>query len=549
MVQSAIQHAIAQSGVAVITLPGDIAEEPAEGTAPPLARTGAPSLVPADEDVQALADAVNEASAVAIFAGAGVRGARDELLALADTIGAPIGHTLRGKEWIQYDNPFDVGMTGLLGYGAAHDGIHDADLLILVGTDFPYDQFLPGDVRTAQIDVAAQTLGRRTGVDLPVHGDTRSVLRALQPLVHRKSSRSFLEKTLDRHEKLMTKVVGAYTEPAKQRVPIHPEYAASILDDIAADDAVFTADTGMCNVWTARYLNPNGRRRFLSSALHGSMANALPHAIGAQFAEPGRQVVAMSGDGGLSMLLGELITVAMYRLPVKIVVFDNSTLGMVKLEMLVDGLPDFGVDVPSVDYAAVATALGLYGRRIEDPADLESGLREAFAHDGPALIDIVTDPNALSLPPSITGGQVRGFALAMSKMVMNGGVAEAFRWPSRICATCRDRPSSRREGDCADIASGERWGRLRACPPVVGKCMVSNSPELADLKVTSPALTADEIDAAAERIAHIIDATPLQFSERLSALDRSPGLPQAGGPAGGALVQTPRCLQPDHAAQ
>lgn len=427
VVQSAIQHAIAQSGVAVITLPGDIAEEPAEGAAPPLARTGTPSLVPADEDVPALADAVNEASAVAIFAGAGVRGARDELLALADTVGAPIGHTLRGKEWIQYDNPFDVGMTGLLGYGAAHDGIHDADLLILVGTDFPYDQFLPGDVRTAQIDVAAQTLGRRTGVDLPVHGDTRSVLRALQPLVHRKSSRTFLEKTLDRHEKLMTKVVGAYTEPAKQRVPIHPEYAASILDDIAADDAVFTADTGMCNVWTARYLNPNGRRRFLSSALHGSMANALPHAIGAQFAEPGRQVVAMSGDGGLSMLLGELITVAMYRLPVKIVVFDNSTLGMVKLEMLVDGLPDFGVDVPSVDYAAVATALGLYGRRIEDPADLESGLREAFAHDGPALIDIVTDPNALSLPPSITGGQVRGFALAMSKMVMNGGVAEAVQ--------------------------------------------------------------------------------------------------------------------------
>ncbi|RVW09019.1 pyruvate dehydrogenase [Prescottella agglutinans] len=427
VVQSAMQHALARSGVAVLTLPGDVAEEPAVGTPPPLVRTGRPSVVPADEDVRALADAINTASAVAIFAGAGVRDTRDEVLALADTVGAPIGHTLRGKEFIQYDNPFDVGMTGLLGYGAAHDGMHDADLLILIGTDFPYDQFLPDDVRTAQIDVAAETLGRRTGVDLAVHGDARSVLRALAPLVHRKADRGFLEKSLDRHEKLMTKVVGAYTEPVKQRIPIHPEYAASILDDVAAADAVFTADTGMCNVWAARYLTPNGRRRFLSSALHGSMANALPHAIGAQFADPGRQVVTMSGDGGLSMLLGELITVAMYRLPIKIVVFDNSTLGMVKLEMLVDGLPDFGVDVPSVDYAALATALGLFARRIEDPADVESGLRAAFEHDGPALVDIVTDPNALSLPPSITGEQVRGFALAMSKMVMNGGVAEAVQ--------------------------------------------------------------------------------------------------------------------------
>ncbi|WP_429519614.1 pyruvate dehydrogenase [Rhodococcus sp. BE178] len=427
IVQSAMQHAIAQSGVAVITLPGDVADQPAEGSAPPLVRTGTPSVVPAEDDVRALADAINTASAVAIFAGAGVRGARDELLALADAIGAPVGHSLRGKEWIQYDNPFDVGMTGLLGYGAAHDGIHGADLLLLVGTDFPYDQFLPDDVRTAQIDIAAEKLGRRTGVDLAVHGDTRSVLRALAPLVDRKSDRGFLDRTLDRHEKLMTKVVGAYTEAAKQRVPIHPEFAASILDDLAADDAIFTADTGMCNVWTARYLNPNGRRRFLSSALHGSMANALPHAIGAQFARPDRQVVAMSGDGGLSMLLGDLLTVAMYKLPVKIVVFDNSTLGMVKLEMLVDGLPDFGVDVPSVDYAAVAAALGIYSRRIENPADLESGLRSALDHDGPALVDIVTDPNALSLPPTITGEQVRGFALAMSRMVMNGGVGEAVQ--------------------------------------------------------------------------------------------------------------------------
>ena len=427
VVHSALQHAVGKSGVAVITLPGDIADEPIGRPAPAYVRTAAPSLVPAAEDVEKLANAVNAADTVAIFAGAGVRDARPELLDLAEKLGAPMGHSLRGKEFVQYDNPFDIGMTGLLGYGAAHAGIHDADLLLLIGTDFPYDQFLPDKVRTAQIDSAADKLGRRTSLDLAVHGDAKSTLAALLPLVERKSDRAFLERTLDRHEKLMTKVVGAYTKPVKQRTPIHPEYAASILDDLAADDTIFTADTGMCNVWTARYLNPNGSRRFISSALHGSMANALPHAIGAQVAFPTRQVVSMSGDGGLSMLLGELVTVAMYKLPVKIVVFNNSTLGMVKLEMLVDGIPDFGVDVPATDYAAVAAALGIFSRRIEQPGDLESGIRAALDHDGPALVDIVTDPNALSLPPSITGEQVKGFALAMSRMVMNGGVGEAVQ--------------------------------------------------------------------------------------------------------------------------
>lgn len=426
VVHSAMAHALAAPGVAVAILPGDIAALPAAGTAPRLVRTGAPTLVPDPADVHALAEAVNAADKIAIFAGEGVRGAREELLALADTVAAPIGHSLRGKEWIQYENPFDVGMTGLLGYGAAHDGMHGADLLLLIGTDFPYDQFLP-DVRTAQIDVDAARLGRRTELSLAVHGDAAATMRALQPLIQRKTDRGFLEHTLQRHRDLMEKVVGAYTTPVGQRKPIHPEYAASILDDVAADDAVFTADTGMCNVWSARYLNPNGRRRFLASALHGSMANALPHAIGAQIAAPGRQVVSVSGDGGLAMLLGELITVAMHRLPIKIVLFDNSTLGMVKLEMLVDGLADFGVDVPAVDYAKVADALGFFTRRVEDPGDVEHALRDAFAQPGPALIDVVTDPRALSLPPTITGEQVKGFALAMSKVVMNGGVGEAVQ--------------------------------------------------------------------------------------------------------------------------
>jgi pyruvate dehydrogenase (quinone) len=427
VVNSALRHAVSLGGVAVISLPGDIAELDAVGGVPEFVIPKAPRLVPAEEDVRALADAINGSQRVAIFAGAGVAGVHDEVVAFADLLAAPVGHTLRGKEWIQFDNPFDVGMTGLLGYGAAHDGIHDADLLILLGTDFPYSQFLPDAdaVTIAQIDSRAEHLGRRAGVQFPVHGDVAATIAALTPLVRGQRDRRFLDKTVKRHRKLLGSVVGAYAKNVDKKIPIHPEFAASLLDDVAADDAIFTADTGMCNVWTARYISPNGKRRLIGSFVHGSMANAVPQAIGAQLSHPERQVISVSGDGGLSMLLGELVTVAAYKLPVKIVVFNNSTLGLVKVEMLVDGFPDFGVDVPMVDYAAVANSLGIYGQRVEDPTDVRSALQKALAHDGPALVDLVTDPLALSLPPTISGVQLRGFALAMSKVVMNGGVGEA----------------------------------------------------------------------------------------------------------------------------
>lgn len=427
VVASAVRHTLAGEGVSVITLPGDIAELDAAGTVPAYVSVRPPELVPDRQDVQALADAINEAKTVAFFVGEGGRGSHDEIIALADLIGAPIGHSLRGKDVIQYDNPFDVGMTGLLGYGAAHAGIHDADLLVLLGTDFPYPQFLPdGDrVRIAQVDVDAAVIGRRADVHVPVHGAIAPTIRALTPLVQRKRNRRFLDRTLKKHDKLMTGAVGAYTRNVERMRPIHPEYAASLLDEVAADDAVFTADTGMGNVWAARYITPTPRRRIFGSYLHGSMANALPHALGAQMAYPGRQVVSISGDGGLSMLMGELVTAKMYELPVKIVVFNNSTLGLVKLEMLVDGFPDFGVDVPYTDYAAVARAIGIHAVHVDDPRDLRDAYEAAFEHDGPALVDIATDPKALSLPPTITGAQVKGFSLAMSKIVMNGGAGEA----------------------------------------------------------------------------------------------------------------------------
>lgn len=425
VVQTAIRHAVGRRGVAVVTLPGDIAA--LEATAPtPDCRPFTPgTLSPDESSVTALAEAINRVAMVAIFAGAGAQGAHDEVISLAAKLKAPIGHSLRGKDFIQYDNPYDIGMTGLLGYGAAAEGIEDADLLILLGTDFPYDQFLP-DTRTAQVDHAAERIGRRTQVEYPVHGDVLPTLRALLPMVEEKTDDRFLDRMLTKHDRLMNKAVGAYTRNADRLVPIHPEYAASVLDDVADDDAVFTADTGMCNVWTARYIRPLGTRRLIGSFLHGSMANALPQAIGAQLAFPDRQVVSVSGDGGLSMLMGELVTVGTGRIPVKIVLFNNSTLGMVKLEMLVDGLPDFGVDVPDTHYAAIAEAIGFHSQRVTDPRDLRPAMRAAFDHDGPALVEVITDPKALSLPPKVTGDQVLGFATAMSKVVLNRGAGEAL---------------------------------------------------------------------------------------------------------------------------
>jgi pyruvate dehydrogenase (quinone) len=426
VVNSAIRHAVTGPGVSVVVLSGDIAGFDATDTFPAYVPTAAPILVPAEADVQALADAINDAETVAIFAGAGVQGAHDAVIAFAEHVKAPIGHSLRGKQWIQYDNPYDIGMTGLLGYGAAHAGIHDADLLLLLGTDFPYEQFLPdaSKVVIGQVDTDASHLGRRVSVARPVHGDVRATLVRLTELVRPKKSRRFLDKMLKKHDKLLNSVVGTYTDVDTVK-PIHPEYAISLIDEATARDAIFTADTGMGNVWQARYVTPGPERRIIGSYLHGSMANALPQANGAQVAYPERQVVAIAGDGGLSMLLGELITTAAYQLPVKVFVFNNSTLGLVKLEMLVDGFPDFAVDVPNVDYAGVATAIGFHATRVEDPKLLPSAIAAALAHPGPALVDIVTDSRALSLPPAITGDQVRGFALAVSKIVLNGGAGEA----------------------------------------------------------------------------------------------------------------------------
>jgi len=376
-VNSAIRHAVGLGGVAVITLPGDITDLKAVEHVPTYAPARPATLAPNATDIEEAAALLNKADKVAIFAGAGVEGA------------------------------------------------NDADVLILLGTDFPYDQFLP-DTPTIQVDTHAEKLGRRTDVGLAIHAQVKPFIEALLPHLRAGRSDSFLKAKIKKHSEIMHAPVGAYTRNVEKMRPIHPEYAAHLLNETAAKDAIFTADTGMCNVWTARYIDPLGTRRLIGSLLHGSMANALPMALGAQVAYPGRQVVSVSGDGGLSMLLGELITATMYDLPIKVVVFNNSTLGMVKLEMLVNGLPDFQTDVPDTNYAEIARAIGFHAERVEDASRLEGAYREAFAAPGPALVEVITDPNALSLPPAITGGQVVGFATAMSKIVLNRGIAEAF---------------------------------------------------------------------------------------------------------------------------
>ncbi|MFI1814162.1 pyruvate dehydrogenase [Streptomyces sp. NPDC020422] len=428
LLQTAIQHAVGQSGVSVVSLPGDIASEPApEKTVQNALVTSRPTVRPGDAEIDALVRMIDSAERVALFCGSGTAGAHAEVMQFAERVKSPVGHALRGKEWIQYDNPYDVGMSGLLGYGAAYEATHECDLLILLGTDFPYNAFLPDDVKIVQVDVRPERLGRRSRLDLAVWGDVRETLRCVIPRVRAKTDRRFLDKMLKKHADALEGVVKAYTRKVEKHMPIHPEYVASVLDELADDDAVFTVDTGMCNVWAARYVSPNGRRRIIGSFSHGSMANALPQAIGAQFTDRGRQVVSMSGDGGFSMLMGDFLTLVQYDLPVKVILFNNSSLGMVELEMLVAGLPSYGTTNKNPDFAAIARAAGAYGVRVEKPKQLAGALKDAFKHKGPALVDIVTDPNALSIPPKISAEMVTGFALSASKIVLDGGVGRMLQ--------------------------------------------------------------------------------------------------------------------------
>jgi pyruvate dehydrogenase (quinone) len=390
--------------------PGDFAHGTFEGV---------PVVRPADGDLARLAELLNTARTVTIFCGIGCAGAHREVVALAERLHAPVGYSFRGKQWMEHDNPYAVGMTGLLGWGAAYDAMHACDVLLLLGTDFPYDVFMPTSPRIAQIDLRAERLGRRSKLDLGLCGDVRETVAALLPLVEAKADRAFLDRMCERHERARRKL-RTYVEHVGTRRPIHPEYVAATLDELASPDAVFTVDTGMCAVWGARYVHAAKGRRFLGSFNHGSMANALPQAIGAQAAYPDRQVISLSGDGGLAMLMGELLTLGQHELPVKIVLFNNHTLGMVQLEMEVAGFPPHGCKLKNPNFAALAEAVGLDSVRVEDPAEVRPALERVLGSKGPALLDVVTDPNVLAMPPKATITQAKGFALAMTKMAFAG---------------------------------------------------------------------------------------------------------------------------------
>ena len=416
----AMRTAIEERGVAVIVLPGDVALSEAPDETPTWAGTlERSSVVPSDADLDRLADLLNQAGAVTLLCGSGCADAHDEVVAFADQLGAPAVHALRGKQYVEWDNPFDVGMTGLIGFSSGYHAMMSCDTLVMLGTDFPYRNFYPAHGNVVQIDRRGSALGKRTPLKLGLVGDVKATLQALLPRLRHKTDRRFLENAR-KHYADSRKGLDDLARPSVPGRAIHPQYLTSIVDQVANDDAVFAADVGTPTLWAARYLTMNGRRTLHGSFNHGSMANAMPQALGAQAAEPGRQVIALSGDGGLSMLLGDLLSARQLNLPIKVVVFNNSTLGFVAMEMKAGGYLEAGTDLAPTDFAAIARGAGIYGVRIELSENIEPALREAFAHPGPAVIDVVTAKHELALPPKIQWAQAKGFSLYMLKAVLNG---------------------------------------------------------------------------------------------------------------------------------
>src|ERR1700722_12791651 len=426
LLQIAMQSCVSRGGVSVLVLPGDIAAS--KMTTTELQHrifTPRPSIRPSARDLQQLADLLNENERVTLFGGAGCAGAHDEVLALAARLQAPIAYSFRGKEFLEHDNPFASGMTGLLGTESGHYSLERADLVFLLGTDFPYTAWYPKKPKIVQLDIRAERLGRRSHVELGLRGDVKTTLEALLPLLRPKKNDKHLKSCQKKSQETQDSLESRAVRNGNSR-PLAPEYVTSVLSQVADDDAIFTVDTGMTAVWAARQLRMSGERRLIGSFNHGSKATAMPQAIGAQMAFPKRQVISMSGDGGFTMLMGDLLTLAQYELPIKLVVYNNSTLGMVKLEMRVAGYEDFGVDVKHADFAKMAEAVGIRGVPIEDSGNLEKSLAAPNKNNGPILIDVVTNPDALALPPKIDAKEIAGYGLYVAKQTLHGRLFESI---------------------------------------------------------------------------------------------------------------------------
>jgi pyruvate dehydrogenase (quinone) len=420
VLQIAMRSALERRGVAVVVIPGEVffAEVPSSPKVSPVRATQS-VLRPNDGSLAAAAEVLNSARRVTILAGAGCADAHQQLIDLARALQAPVLHAFRGKEFVEYDNPYDVGMTGLIGFSSGYRAMEHCDTLLMLGTDFPYRPFYPHGVPVIQVDVRGEQIGRRVPVDVPLAGTVRDTIDALLPLVTPKTDTSHLDR-MTAHYRRARQRLDKLAESRQDRSPLHPQFVAAAIERLAADDAVFTADVGTPCIWAARYLRMNGRRRLIGSFNHGSMANALPQAIGAQASQPGRQVVTLSGDGGLAMLLGELITLRQQNLPVKVVVFNNGALSFVELEMKAAGIVTYGTNLENPDFAGIARATGLFGTRVEMAGELDDALRAAFHHDGPAVVDVRTDRHELALPPKLSYGQIKGFTLYATRTILSG---------------------------------------------------------------------------------------------------------------------------------
>jgi pyruvate dehydrogenase (quinone) len=424
VLEMAMRAALARGGVAVIVIPGEVFLAGAQaGPGPVPIRATSPVIRPDEQSLAAAARVLDDATAVTILAGAGCAGAHDQMIALAGMLQAPVVHALRGKEFVEYDNPYDVGMTGLIGFSSGYRAMEHCDALVMLGTDFPYRLFFPDGVPVIQVDVRGEQIGRRVPVQVPLVGTVKDTVDALLPLLAAKTDTGHLDRMIKHYRRARARL-DRLARPGRDGAPLHPQHVAATIDRLAAPDAIFTADVGTPCIWAARYLTMNGTRRLIGSFTHGTMANALSHAVGAQAAYPGRQVIALSGDGGLAMLLGELLTLRQMHLPVKIVVFSNGALSFVELEMKAAGIITYGTTLDNPDFAAIARGVGLFGVRVEKASELDDALRGAFDYDGPALVDVATARQELSLPPKLTYGQIKGFTLYATRTILSGEGSE-----------------------------------------------------------------------------------------------------------------------------
>jgi pyruvate dehydrogenase (quinone) len=425
VLQVAIQSAVGLNGVAVISLSGDVAMQdmPDDKMEHPLFLNSSITR-PSETDLQTLASLIQQSDKITLLCGAGCAGAHDILLSFARKILSPVVHALRGKEHVQFDNPFDVGMTGLIGMASGNYAVMECDLLIMLGTDFPYKEWYPTDSKIVQVDIRPDRLGRRCKLDLGLTGDVKATIDALLPLLEQKNERTFLDQCLARYKE-NRKNLDSHAR-GKTGELIHPEYLTKVISGQAKSDAIFTADVGTPTVWAARYLDMKAGRRLIGSFNHGSMASAMPQAIGAQLAFPGRQVISLSGDGGFAMLMGDVLTIYQYNLPVKLVVYNNGSLGFVAMEMKVIGMPPFGTDLKNPNFAKMAEAIGIMGVRVENAEDVPAAVEKALAHDGPVLLDVLTNPAELAMPPKINFEEAKGFAIYMLKQALLGDGPEVW---------------------------------------------------------------------------------------------------------------------------